>query len=407
MFQKSLKGVITISVFLGCVAIIAQTQSSTQEKSKLEQQRKRLEEKISYTKNLIKKTANSKKKTQSELSVINKQIRLRQQLIANYNQDIQATNVSINKINNQISVMGNDIKSLKEEYSDMLYHAYTNKNSYSKLMYIFASEDFNLAYKRLKYMQQYTEVRKQQAESIKLAQLELADKIAQLEGIKLKSEQLLVTQESEKSSLAKDKYVQQKTLTSLKNEENSLRAEVKKHEKERRKLNQAIQQIIEAELAAERAKSNGAFELTPAGKVISDNFVKNKGHLAWPVNRGVITNTFGKHAHPTLSGIQIINNGVDISTDIGAPVKSIFAGKVTSVFSIPGAGFNIIVTHGNYKTVYANLGNVIVEEGQDLELNETVGTVLDQGPKTVVHLEVWKVDTNGGTPLNPSSWLKN
>ncbi len=406
MFQRSLKGAITISIFLGAVAILAQTQSVTQDKSKLEQQRQRLEEKIAYTKGLIKKTASSKKKTQSELAVINKQISLRKQLISNFNQDIQSTNVSINKINNQISVMENDISSLKEEYADMLYHAYTNKNSYSKLMYIFASDDFNLAYKRLKYMQQYTEVRKQQAGSIRMAQQELTEKIEELELVRQKSQDLITTQEEEKNGLAEDKNEQQRTLNGLKKEENTLRAEVKKHEKERRKLNQAIQQIIEAELAAERARSNGAFKLTPEGQVMSDNFVKNKGFLAWPVNRGVITNTFGKHPHPTLKGIEIINNGVDISTDPGSAIKTIFAGKVTSVFSIPGAGYNIIVTHGNYKTVYANLGTVSVEEGQQVALNESVGIVLDQGANTIIHLEVWLVDANGGTPLNPSVWLK-
>ncbi|MFK7756067.1 MAG: murein hydrolase activator EnvC [Flavobacteriales bacterium] len=405
MFQTSLRGAIIISTLFIGVAIVSQTQS-TKDKSKLEQQRKNIEEKIAYTKKLIARTASSKKKTQNELSALNKQISLRRQLISNYNQDIQSTNVSINKINNQISVMENDISSLKDEYADMLYHAYTNKNSYSKLMYIFASEDFNLAYKRLKYMQQYTEVRKQQAASIIMAQDELTEKIDELEEIKQKSEELVLIQEEEKSTLAYDKSKQQSTLNSLKQEESSLKAEVKKNEKERRKLNQAIQRIIEAELAAERSKTNGAFTLTPAGKVMSENFVKNKGYLAWPVNRGVITSTFGSQPHPSLKGIIVYNNGVDISTDIGSSVKTIFAGKVTSVFSIPGAGFNIIVTHGDYKTVYANLASVSVSEGQEVTLNETIGVVLDQGANTVVHLEVWKVDSTGGTPLNPSSWLK-
>ena len=65
------------------------------------------------------------------------------------------------------------------------------------------------------------------------------------------------------------------------------------------------------------------------------------------------------------------------------------------------------MTHGNYKTVYANLGNVNVKEGQNVALNESIGIVLDQGSNTVIHLEVWRVDAKGGTPLNPSSWLKN
>jgi len=395
-----------ISVCMLSVAIFSQTQSSTtNEKSKLESQRKKITEKIKYTKGLIKKTANSKKKTQSELKVITKQISLRKQLIANFTQDIQATNLTINKLNNQISVMENDIASLKEEYADMLYHAYTNKNSYSKLMYIFASEDFQLAYKRLKYMQQYTEVRKQQAESIKLAQDDLKTKISQLEDVKDKNVALIATQKDEEKSLSRDKAAQQETLSDLKKEEKSLRAQQKKHEKERNKLNKAIQAIIIKEIEDAR-NGNAGFSLTPEGKILSDNFTKNKGSLSWPVSRGVITSSFGRHPHPTLQGIEIDNNGVDISTDPGSPVRSIFKGKVTSVFSIPGAGFNIIVTHGNYKTIYANLGSVSVEEGQEVDLHENLGIVLDQGTETVIHLEVWKVDGKSGVPQNPSSWLK-
>ena len=170
-------------------------------------------------------------------------------------------------------------------------------------------------------------------------------------------------------------------------------------------MNAAIQRIIEEELAAEKNKNNGVFELTPAGKIVSANFEKNQGQLPWPVLRGVITARYGKHAHPTIPGITIDNKGIDIATEQNASVMAIFGGKVTSVFSIPGAGQNVIVTHGAYKTVYTSLKEVSVRKGDTVDARQKIGSVLNQNDKTVAHLEIWKVSSTGGVPQDPQSWI--
>ena len=93
-------------------------------------------------------------------------------------------------------------------------------------------------------------------------------------------------------------------------------------------------------------------QLTPEERLISNNFMENKGRLPWPTEKGVITEHFGVHQHPVLKGITINNNGVDIVTVPGAEARAIFDGVVSKVFAILGANYAVIIRHGNYLTVY-------------------------------------------------------
>ena len=110
-----------------------------------------------------------------------------------------------------------------------------------------------------------------------------------------------------------------------------------------------------AELEAERASAAGEFALTPAGKIVSEAFEKNQRHLAWPVMRGVVTQGFGLQPHPTLKGIKIDNNGIDITTEAGNRVLAIFEGTVSSVFDSLASIFfsGMVDLAGSYNDVHA------------------------------------------------------
>lgn len=392
--------------FLASVALVLCALATFgQTKEELQKQREELNQKIEYTKSLIDKTKQTKESTNEELVIINKQINFRQQLIANIQNEIESIESEIQEKENEIIELENEIKALKEEYGDMIYHAYKNRSAHDRLMYIFASENFNQAYKRLKILQQYAKVRKIQAESIQNSQQMLTETVDELESSVNEKRKLLNSRETEFNELASDRENQKKVLTSLQQKEKSLLQQQQQQERERDKLNAAIRKKIEEELAAERNKNNGTFELTPEGKIISENFEKNKGKLPWPVTHGVIVSSFGKHPHPVLPGISIENKGIDIATDKHTTVYSIFGGTVTSVFSLPGAGYNVIITHGNYKTVYTNLRDVDVSKGDKVELRTAIGSLMSNGEKNTAHIEIWKVNNQGGDPQNPEHWL--
>ncbi len=120
-----------------------------------------------------------------------------------------------------------------------------------------------------------------------------------------------------------------------------------------------------------------------------------------------MTGKFGRHSHPTIPGITIESNGIDITTESNANVYSIFDGTVSSVFTLPGAGSTVIVTHGGYKTVYSNVHSVEVEKGSKIDRGQKIGLVQTQSEGTALHFEIWKVAGSEPTPQNPNSWLQS
>ena len=212
----------------------------------------------------------------------------------------------------------------------IIYYAFKHRSTYDKLMFVFASKDINQAYKRLKYIQQYTEYRKTQANEIVKTQLYLKEKIAELEKINQEKTALMSLEEQEQQKLALEKAEQENIVEKLQGKEQELKQKLKKKEAAARKLQKAIQRIIEEEIrkAREAAKKNGTttkgFPMTPEAIKLSNSFASNKGKLPWPVAQGVITARFGKHPHPVLKEIIINNNGIDISTTKGSTARALF-----------------------------------------------------------------------------------
>ncbi len=376
-----------------------------QSKDELQRKRDEISKQIQYTEKLIDEARKNQKSTENDLLVLDQQIRLRKKLIDNFNDEILSIDDEIEDNKANISSLQSELDKLKAEYGRMVYEAYKNRSAYDKLMFIFASNDFNQAYKRMKIIQQYASARKTQAETITNTQTELSSAIQSLENSKLEKKEVADQKAEEFNRLESDKSSRKDALTSLKQQESKLKKKRDQQEQERQKLNNAIQRIIEEELKASRAANNGKFALTPEGEIVSSNFEKNKGKLPWPVVRGVVTTQFGKQAHPFLPGITIENKGIDISTDNNSQVLAVFGGEVSKVFSITGAGMNVIINHGAYRTVFANLKEVSVKAGDHVDARQSIGTALSDSEKTEAHLEIWKITDSGGTALNPLSWL--
>jgi murein DD-endopeptidase MepM/ murein hydrolase activator NlpD len=153
-------------------------------------------------------------------------------------------------------------------------------------------------------------------------------------------------------------------------------------------------------------KTAPKIESAPEVVLANSVFEQNKGSLPWPVSSGAIGSKFGRHAHESISGIEVNNKGVDFITSANAEIYSVFNGTVTSVFNIQGAGMNVIVTHGAYKTVYSGLQNVYVSVGSKVNTKDKIGTVADNGEGYVLHFELGKVSEAGWVPQNPELWLK-
>lgn len=380
-------------------------------KTQLQQKKAKIEEEINYTNKLLDETKKSKQASVNQLVLLNKKITKRQELISAINGEIGSLDKQIDETNDTINHLTQTIKRLKEEYARMIYYAGKNRNSYSRLMFIFSAKDFNQAYQRLKYFQQYSSYRQNQVRVIKENQLLLNEKINLLEKQKAYKLSLKKSEESEKQKLTREKSEQDQTIKNLSKKEKELLRKLRESEKAARKLQKAIEDLIAEELrkASEAAKKTGTkpapenkFGLTPAEMQLSSNFAGNKGRLPWPTERGIISSTFGEHAHPVLKGIKTKNNGIDITTAQGESARAVFDGEVTSTMTLPSYNNVVIIRHGEFLTVYSNLDQLFVKKGDKVKTKQRIGLIQkEDSGKAKLHFELWQ----GKNIQNPESWI--
>ena len=379
--------------------------SQTNNKASLTAEREKIEAQLSTTSKLIGEAKSNRNEASSRVALIDSQIELREKLIRHHQSSMRHLERSVIGMDTEIRALEGHISALKNEYAIMIQQAYKMKLARNPLMFVFAAEDFSQAALRYKMLQSYAEIRKAQAEDILNAQENLASSRETLTHEKVSILDVIQDQKNERDALNNDRNTRAELLSEIKREEKRLRKKLKEQEKEHKRLSHEIMRIIEAELAAERASAAGEYALTPEGKIISEQFEKNKLNLPWPVTRGVVTKNFGQHTHPTIPGITVESNGIDITTEKETKVFSIFNGIVSSVFAFPGAGETVIVTHGGYRTVYSSLEGLKVRKGDVIDRGTVLGRVWT-GPKGIaVHFEVWKIAGSERSPQDPKSWL--
>lgn len=380
-------------------------------KTELQKKKAKIEEDISYTNKLLEETKKTKQVSLNQLVLLNKKITKRQELISAINGEIGNLDRQIGITNDTINHLTETIKQLKQEYARMIYYAGKNRNAYTRLMFIFSANDFNQAYQRLKYFQQYSSYRQNQVRVIKENQLLLNEKVQLLEKQKAYKLSLKKSEESEKQKLTSEKNEQDKTVKNLSKKEKELLKKLRDSERAARKLKKAIEDLIAEEIrkASEAAKKTGTkpapenkFGLTPSEIQLSSSFTGNKGRLPWPTERGIISSTFGEHPHPILKGIKTKNNGIDITTAKGESARAVFDGEVTSTMVLPSYNNVVIIRHGEFLTVYSNLDQLFVKKGDKVKTKQRIGVIQsDDSGKSKLHFELWQ----GRNIQNPESWI--
>jgi murein hydrolase activator len=386
----------TIFFFISLVSVNGQS------REELEKQRAESLKQLDLTNQLLKKTQASRKATTQKVNLIDQRIKLRQSIINSIVQEVAILDSRIDETERVLEQLTNDLKSAREEYGKIVYYAYKYRSNYNKVVYLLAADNLNQAYRRLRYFQQISQFRKRQIGVINSLSASITEKIIELQIERSAKVQLLRDHRSETIALNQEKTSFSREVNQLSRKERELRDEINKQKKIAQQLEKAIKTLIEEE--AKRIAARKEIGLTPAEKIISDNFRNNKGGLPWPTEKGVIISFFGEHPHPVLKGIKIQNNGIDILTTEGANARAIFKGEVRKVIHIPGMNRGIIIRHGNYLTVYTNLSDVYVKAGDMVETKQNIGKIYtdkSDGSKTMLHLEIWEESTK----LDPISWI--
>lgn len=388
-------------VIFWCLCFFA-VPAFSQSRSELETKRIKLLEEIEQTTTQLSKTRKDKAATLDRYITLKRQIEKRQELILTLKKEIAYADTSIVRSQEIISSLERDLSSLKQEYGAMLRMAYRHQRNHSLLTFLFAADSFNDLLKRWQYLRQYEKYRQRQAGLILETRTALTGKVQQLETQKQEKDSLLVGQESQKQLLAQELTDKNTLLNTLKTSERKLASSLESQQEAHDRLNDAIENIIQTEMALKRveARKPEVLASTPEiAKVVAGDFQKNKGALPWPVKKGTISRNFGTQPHPTIPTITISNNGIDIKTDKQAKVYAVYGGKVVGTQYIPGYQNMIILQHGAYYTVYSNLEKIFVKRGDIIEAQTVIGRVNSDKPE--VHFEVWREKQR----LNPTAWV--
>ncbi len=392
-----------LTLLLCGFAAVAQNLS----KDDLERKKKKLLEEIEQAQEQLSKTRATKNLSLNQVYALKNKIVARQKLIANYNSQLNNIESNIGSTQRQIRTLDVRLDSLKAEYARLIVKAYRTHGELDKVLFIFSATDFNDAYRRMNYLKQYSDYRKQQAELINQTKVMRLGKLQNLKSQKEEKEDLLTSEQQQKKSLEKEKQEKDRAVAQLKGQESQLMNEVKEKKKAAAKLNKLIEDFIRKEIEAAKKQSEPGtlhvLALTPEAKALSDNFAANQGKLPWPVERGFVTAHFGVSEHEVLANVKVNNNGIDIKTQSGATARAVFEGEVRAVFFNPSFHTAVLVQHGEYFTVYSNLEEAFVKHGDKVKLKQAIGKVYTNSDedKTELHFEIYK----NTTKFNPESWL--
>ena len=273
-----------------------------------------------------------------------------------------------------------------------------------KLMFLFASDNINQAFRRFQYFKQYSKYRKEQANKIVSLQEEISNNIDSLDKRKIEKQNVVKENQSVRQTLNQDKIQQNNLYNNLLKDQKNYAVEIQEKEKQARLIDNEIQKLIRLAIAESNNNNNSSnFALTPEGRLISSNFQSNKGRLPWPVREGVITRRFGTQPHPVVRTTTINSNGISIATSANSIAYSVFEGEVLSVYGFSGGNPGVLIRHGKYISNYQNLSSIFVKKGDKVMANDEIGIVFtnESTGKTVLKFNIF----NELKPENPTIWL--
>jgi len=387
--------------------VIIQAQQTSKKQKELEAQRLRLKKEIKQINSILFNNIKTRKSALTQVEDLQVKLNVRLELIkvTNEQANLLTTRISINERN--ISTNRLELRNLKDEYANLIQKSYESKSLQNRLMFLFSSESFLQAYKRVQYLKQYASYRRKQGKAI-------ANKTKLLQELNQtlnneKAEKILLIEENRlvQQQIEKDAQDQKSLIKTLERKQTSLASQISKKEKQQKAIDREINRLIREAIAASNKalgkKRKKTFQLTPEAKLIADNFKANKGRLPWPLEKGVVVQGFGRQRHPVVKTTTIQSNGVILATEPLAQVRAVFEGEVMSVIVIKGSNPSVLIRHGNFITLYTNLAKLYVTKGEKVNAKQAIGEVFTnlQTGKTQFQFGIF----NNVNALNPKEWV--
>lgn len=376
-----------------CTIALPLAAQSVQE---LQKKQKALQQQLAQTKEMLQQTKKNETATENKLNLLIADINTRKQLISNIQDEIRALNAEMDILSNKRSDLQVQLEDAKADYAKLIRETHYADIQQSPMLFLLSAKTFQQLIRRVQYMRQFANYRKEQAKRIEDLQVDIDIQNYMLSERKAIQAAALELQQREQEKLQADQRKHQSMLESLKSQEKELLVKQKKQQKEVEKLNKQIEELI-----AKQVKNTST--LTKEQQLIAGGFEANKGRLPWPIEKGYISGKFGKYQHPIHANVTVNNKGLYLQTVKGAQARAIYEGEVTWCAQMNGT-FAVIIQHGNYRTVYSQLKNISVKQGDKVQAKQAIGEIFtneNEDNKTELYFQIYK----DKTILNPSDWI--
>lgn len=413
-----------------------------QSSSRIRRDQRRNRQQVEQAERNVRQNAQAVENNLNQLELLDGQI-------ADINRDVRrlrATSDSIMRLvrplNDSIAELNDRLGSMCEKYRIALRKSQTNANGMNDINFVFSSENFKQAWERYRSLRQFARWRRRKADEIVDTRSSLQERQQRLDSLRAANSRVLKRVETKRDALERKKVETDRLVKSLKSQNKKLQEILKRRRDEARRLEERLEKAIAEELEARRrqeekeraererrerseqsqqaAAGNGTSQtaapaqpatkptvtVSEANRKLTGTFESNKGKLPYPVSgQFTIVKKFGRQKHPRLPKVETNNPGIDIEVSQGAPVHAVFNGEVSQIFKLAGYNNVIVLRHGDYVTVYANIATLNVKKGDKVATGQQLGKLFvdkADGNRSVLHFELRREKDK----QNPELWLR-
>ena len=387
-------------------------QKKTQQQRNLEKRKEEIATEIAQMERLLQQQVRLKGSAIDQIQLLDNKRYALESLIELTANEVQLLQRQIVESNSRIEDLKDQIEVIKQDYQKVIVNSYKRKVEKNKWLFLLAADSFKDARRRWNYLLQYASYRTTQAERLVRKQEELQQISATLEDQLKQKEEKVEENRRQQTVLIADREKQELLIANARKQERAYRRELADRDKERKRIDSEIDRLIREAIEkanrerlakAKKANRKDGFVLTPEAEALAKSFEGNKGRHIWPVEKGIKSIGYGTYADKLYPALKHFNNGVTIATESGSKARAIYDGEVMNVMISRQGIKGVYVRHGDFITMYYNLQDVSVKEGDKVVAKQSLGTLHTDkvSGQTLLKFYLYKNTTR----LNPEKWV--
>ena len=430
---------------------------------RLEQERKQLLRSIEASDKKLQQLRRDTRNEEQTLRTVKEQVEQRRQVVAVLGNEVSGLQARIDTLSGHIGRLHRREGALLLRYRAALVQLQRIDTHIDPVLFVLSSQNPAEARERQRFLSRYSKAVREASVALRTTRTEIEATKAEVGRTHSEKEQLLSLREAEKKKLEAEEQQRAAQVKDLQGKQQILAQDLSKQKQKAEDLDRKIQAQVEAEIVAaqrraaelqrrreearrrrqaqrtqptpppstgrsgrgkgttppppppppaddepeeRRAATPGGYAMDANERALASSFAQNKGRLPAPIRGSYsILRTFGVHQHSEHNRVQVNSSGVDFGVNGDSRAYAVFSGVVSRVFVIPGYGTAVILRHGNYLTVYANLSSVAVSTGSRVSTGQSIGSVgasPDGSSGRLLHFQLW----HERTKLNPLAWIK-